>query len=102
MPAPTVAALRDLSGDVMVRPPGGEFRKAIEGERIGANWQVASYDGGAVKVQFNDKTEVALEGNGLVIVYGDAKKSRVSASPPAKVELNEAEVKQGLAALRGE
>jgi hypothetical protein len=72
--------LSNVSGDVRVRPPGGEWRPAKEGERVGPNWNVNSHDGGHVEVRFDDGT-VAVPDEGLLVIYGKGSQPRHTRSP---------------------
>lgn len=96
------AHIRSAHPRVRARPPGGGWSPAAAGLPLESNSSVNTLEEGRADIEFVDRTRVFLAQNTLVVLYGaTASKSRVSKSSPPSVEVQEGEVKAGLAALRG-
>lgn len=94
------ARLRSLNPDVKARPPGGSWQAAAPGMPLYKNHSVNTLDKARADILFVDRTRVLLAEHTLVIIYGTAKKTAVTKTPPT-VELDSGELQAGLAALRG-
>lgn len=94
------ARLRSLNPDVKARPPGGSWQPAAPGMPLFKNHSVNTLDKARADILFVDRTRVLLAEHTLVIIYGTAKKTAVTKTPPT-VELDSGELQAGLAALRG-
>ncbi|MBK7585453.1 MAG: FecR domain-containing protein [Myxococcales bacterium] len=94
------ARLRSIYPDVKARPPGGAWQEAASGMALYKNHSVNTLDKARADILFVDRTRVVLAEHTLVIIYGTAKNTAVSKTPPM-VELDSGELQAGLAALRG-
>lgn len=95
------ARLRSMHPDVQTKPPGGGWSPGSSGQPLGANHSVQTQDRGRADVEFVDRTRVFLAPQTLVVIFDTAKQTRVSKVQPPRVEVQEGEVRAGLAALRG-
>lgn len=94
------AHLRSLHPDVKARPPGGAWQPAQSGMSLYRNHSVNTLEKARADILFIDRTRVVLAEHTLVIIYGTARNTAVSKTPPT-VELDSGELQAGLAALRG-
>jgi FecR protein len=94
------ARLRAMHPDVREKPPGGAWAPAASGMPLYQNYSVNTLSEARADILFVDRTRVVLAEHTLVVIYGTAKQTAVSKTPPT-VELDSGEVQAGLAALRG-
>ncbi len=97
---PTVR-LKSMHPDVQTRPPGGAWSPGASGQPLGANHSVQTQETGRADVEFVDRTRVFLAPRTLVVIFDTASQTKVSKAQPPRVEVQEGEVRAGLAALRG-
>lgn len=95
------ATLRSMRPDVEARAPGGGWSAAGSGQPLVSSTSVHTLEQGRADIQFIDRTRVFMAPNTLVVIYGTASQTQVSKTPPPAVEVQEGEVRAGLAALRG-
>ncbi len=95
------ARLRSMNPDVEARAPGGSWSPASTGQPLRSSTSVHTQEAGRADIQFIDRTRVFLAPNTLVVIYGTASQTAVSKTPPPAVEIEQGEVRAGLAALRG-
>lgn len=95
------ARLRSMHPDVQTRPPGGGWSPGSSGQSLGANHSVQTQESGRADIEFIDRSRVFLAPRTLVVIFDTAKQTRVSKVQPPRVEVQEGEVRAGLAALRG-
>jgi hypothetical protein len=95
------ARLRSMHPDVQTRPPGGAWSPGASGQPLGANHSVQTQESGRADVEFVDRTRVFLAPRTLVVIFDTASQTKVSKAQPPRVEVQEGEVRAGLAALRG-
>lgn len=98
MPA---ARLRSMHPDVQTRPASGAWQPGSSGQPLGANHNVKTQDQGRADIEFIDRTRVFLAPHTLVVIFDTASQTKVSKVVPPRVEVQEGEVRAGLAALRG-
>ena len=96
------ATLRSMNPDVRARPPSGAWSAAVSGMPLQRQYSVNTLSEGRADIRFIDRTRVVLAENTLVVIFGTAGQSQVSKTSPARVQLNEGEMRTGLAALRGD
>lgn len=96
------AKLRSVNPDVRARPSGGAWTTAASGMPLYTNAGVNSLKDGRADIEFIDHTRVFLASNTLVVIYGTAARTKVSKTPPPLIEVQEGELRAGIAALRGE
>ncbi len=96
------AKLRSVNPDVRARPSGGAWTTAASGMPLYSNAGVNSLKQGRADIEFVDHTRIFLAENTLVVIYGTAARTRVSKTPPPLIEVQEGELRAGIAALRGE
>jgi hypothetical protein len=95
------ARLRSIHPDVQTRGPGGGWSPGSSGQPLGANHSVQTQETGRADIEFIDRTRVFLAPRTLVVIFDTAKQTQVSKAQPPRVEVQEGEVRAGLAALRG-
>ncbi|MEZ4219665.1 MAG: FecR domain-containing protein [Polyangiaceae bacterium] len=95
------AQLSSMAPEVKARPPGAGWQPAQPGMSLYESHSVNTLDAARANIVFADRTRVYLAENTLVVIYDTASHTRVSKTPPARVELQSGEVQAGLAALRG-
>jgi hypothetical protein len=96
------AKLRSVNPDVRARPSGGAWTTAASGMPLYSNAGVNSLKQGRADIEFVDHTRIFLAENTLVVIYGTAARTKVSKTPPPLIEVQEGELRAGIAALRGE
>ncbi|MFO0757322.1 MAG: hypothetical protein U0359_12575 [Byssovorax sp.] len=96
------AKLRSVNPDVRARPSGGAWTPAATGMPLFTNASVNSLRDGRADIEFIDHTRIFLASNTLVVIYGTAARTQVSKTPPPIIEVQEGELRAGIAALRGE
>ncbi|MEO7331072.1 MAG: hypothetical protein ABI193_21025 [Minicystis sp.] len=96
------AKLRSVNPDVRARPSGGAWTTAASGMPLYSNAGVNSLKEGRADIEFVDHTRIFLASNTLVVIYGTAARTQVSKTPPPLIEVQEGELRAGIAALRGE
>ncbi|RYE83234.1 MAG: hypothetical protein EOO75_19585, partial [Myxococcales bacterium] len=99
---PPAARLRSMHPDVQTRPAGGAWQPGASGQPLGANHNVQTQDQGRADIEFTDRTRVFLAPHTLVVIFDTAAQTKVSKAVPPRIEVQEGEVRAGLAALRGE
>jgi hypothetical protein len=95
------ARLRFVTPKVRAKPPGAGWSDAAPGQPLTSSSSVNTMSDGRADIAFVDRTHVLMAPNTLVVIYGTARETRVSKTPPPTVEIEAGEVKAGLAALRG-
>jgi hypothetical protein len=97
--AKPLGTIHSVEGEVEFRAPGGGWQRARPGMPIPRNSNLRTMDGSA-EIVLQDGTRVHLAPDSLLVMYGEGR-SRLSRNP-AEIEMDEAELKRGLAALRGQ
>ncbi len=95
------ARLQTLAPDVRARPAGGGWSPAAPGMPLFRNHSVNTLAKARADILFVDRTRVLLGAHTLVVIYGTADQSRVTKTPAAAVQVEEGELRAGIAALRG-
>lgn len=96
------AKLRSVNPDVRARPSGGAWTTAASGMPLYENASVNSLKDGRADIEFVDHTRIFLASNTLVVIYGMVVRTKVSKTPPPTIEVEEGELRAGIAALRGD
>ncbi|MFO0554395.1 MAG: FecR family protein [Polyangiaceae bacterium] len=94
------AKLVAVRPDTQAKPPGGSWAPAASGQDLQTSSSVNTRTDGRAGILFADRSRIFLAENTLVVVYGTASDSAVSATE-APVVLKSGELKAGLAALSG-
>ena len=95
------ARLKSMSPAVRARPSGGGWTPVQSGAPLFKGHNVNTLETGRADIEFVDRTRVFLAENTLVVIYGTAANTAVKKNVRQTVELEQGEVKAGLAALRG-
>lgn len=96
------ARVKSLNPAVQAKPAGGAFAPIAPGAPLQGGHSVQTETTGRADIEFIDRTRIFLADNTLVIIHGTAARTAVKKNVPPVVELEQGEVKAGLAALRGE
>ncbi|MCC6647967.1 MAG: FecR domain-containing protein [Polyangiaceae bacterium] len=96
------ARLRSMNPNVEGKPPGGGWAGVSTGAPLYSQHSVQTKQTGRADIEFLDRTRIFLADNTLVVIFGTAARTAVKKNVAPSVELEQGEVKAGLAALRGE
>jgi len=96
------ARLKSMSPAVRARSSGGGWSPVQAGAPLFKGHNVNTLETGRADIEFVDRTRVFLAENTLVVLYGTAANTAVKKNVRQTVELEQGEVKAGLAALRGD
>lgn len=96
------ARVKSLNPAVKAKPAGGAFAPIAPGAPLQGGHSVQTETTGRADIEFIDRTRIFLADNTLVVIHGTAARTSVKKNVPPVVELEQGEVKAGLAALRGE
>ena len=96
------ARLRSMNPNVEGKPPGGGWAGVSTGAPLYSQHSVQTKETGRADIEFLDRTRIFLADNTLVVIFGTAARTAVKKNVAPSVELEQGEVKAGLAALRGE
>ncbi len=96
-----VARLKSSIPTVRARPPKNVWQTATDGMALEDGYAVNTLDKARANILFRDRTRILLQEQTLVIIYGTASGSQVTATEKLSVQLDEGELRAGIAALRG-
>ena len=96
------ARVKSLNPAVQAKPAGGAFAPISPGAPLQGGHSIQTEATGRADIEFLDRTRIFLADNTLVVIHGTAARTSVKKNAPPAVELEQGEVKAGLAALRGE
>ncbi len=96
------ARVKSMSPAVQARPSGGGWSAVQSGAPLYKGHNVNTLETGRADIEFVDRTRIFLAENTLVVVYGTAARTNVRKNVRPTVDLEQGEVRAGLAALRGD
>ena len=94
------ASLQSLTPTVRAKAPGSSWEKASPQMPLFKWYSVNTLQDARADIRFLDRTNVYLSEHTLVVIYGSAKDSPLASGAAPNVELEEGELRAGLAALR--
>ncbi len=96
-----VARLNASTPTVRARAPKSTWQTARDGMALDDGYAVNTLEDASADILFRDRSRILLQEQTLVIIYGTAASSQATAGEDLSVELNEGELRAGIAALRG-
>lgn len=95
------AKLEGSTPTVRAREPQGAWSPAHDGMPLDSGYGVNTLEGASADVLFRDRSRIYLQEHTLVVIYGSAEESVRNRTEPMRVELDEGELRAGIAALSG-